>query len=242
MSYNDVLTLGLVRQGKWEAHKPCQAHKHCSKREKKISGHICVKYRVFGFLLKTQIWLEHLLFLAFGSRCWTLLETHGFPVFLSVQIKSSLFFKPLFAWTGLMRAACCREENSRFRTGAHGATAISGLARRWCFRPFLSSDARDRELLKQHNITHILSIHDTAAPILEVRGVASLSLSKQGWPQVEAYVLGFTHCRIVVCAVREIVSVCYCRKAHSSMTFTETTLSLHLNLLELTLNYVFQHR
>uniref|UniRef100_A0A4W6FB66 Uncharacterized protein n=1 Tax=Lates calcarifer TaxID=8187 RepID=A0A4W6FB66_LATCA len=29
-------------------------------------------------------------------------------------------------------------------------------------------DARDRELLAQHNITHILSIHDTAAPILEV--------------------------------------------------------------------------
>ncbi|XP_029285644.1 dual specificity protein phosphatase 22-B-like [Cottoperca gobio] len=28
-------------------------------------------------------------------------------------------------------------------------------------------DARDRELLVQHNITHILSIHDTAAPILE---------------------------------------------------------------------------
>ncbi|KAM8874049.1 dual specificity protein phosphatase 22-B-like isoform 2-T2 [Spinachia spinachia] len=28
-------------------------------------------------------------------------------------------------------------------------------------------DARDRELLAQHNITHILSIHDTAAPILE---------------------------------------------------------------------------
>uniref|UniRef100_A0A3Q0RYA9 Tyrosine-protein phosphatase domain-containing protein n=1 Tax=Amphilophus citrinellus TaxID=61819 RepID=A0A3Q0RYA9_AMPCI len=30
-------------------------------------------------------------------------------------------------------------------------------------------DARDRELLAQHNITHILSIHDTAAPVLEVR-------------------------------------------------------------------------
>ncbi|XP_023284480.1 dual specificity protein phosphatase 22 [Seriola lalandi dorsalis] len=28
-------------------------------------------------------------------------------------------------------------------------------------------DARDRELLARHNITHILSIHDTAAPILE---------------------------------------------------------------------------
>ncbi|XP_041646466.1 dual specificity protein phosphatase 22-B-like [Cheilinus undulatus] len=28
-------------------------------------------------------------------------------------------------------------------------------------------DARDRELLAKHNITHILSIHDTAAPILE---------------------------------------------------------------------------
>ncbi|XP_036824954.1 dual specificity protein phosphatase 22-B-like isoform X3 [Oncorhynchus mykiss] len=28
-------------------------------------------------------------------------------------------------------------------------------------------DARDKELLAKHNITHILSIHDTAAPILE---------------------------------------------------------------------------
>ncbi|XP_039984466.1 dual specificity protein phosphatase 22-B-like isoform X1 [Xiphias gladius] len=28
-------------------------------------------------------------------------------------------------------------------------------------------DARDRELLAQHNITHILSIHDAAAPVLE---------------------------------------------------------------------------
>uniref|UniRef100_A0A672FEL1 Dual specificity phosphatase 22 n=1 Tax=Salarias fasciatus TaxID=181472 RepID=A0A672FEL1_SALFA len=30
-----------------------------------------------------------------------------------------------------------------------------------------STDARDPELLAQHNITHILSIHDTAAPVLE---------------------------------------------------------------------------
>nr|WAW78383.1 dual-specificity phosphatase 22b [Paralichthys olivaceus] len=28
-------------------------------------------------------------------------------------------------------------------------------------------DAQDKELLAQHNITHILSIHDTAAPVLE---------------------------------------------------------------------------
>ncbi|XP_015227419.1 PREDICTED: dual specificity protein phosphatase 22-B-like isoform X1 [Cyprinodon variegatus] len=28
-------------------------------------------------------------------------------------------------------------------------------------------DARDRDLLARHNITHILSIHDTAAPVLE---------------------------------------------------------------------------
>ncbi|XP_057696048.1 dual specificity protein phosphatase 22-B-like isoform X2 [Corythoichthys intestinalis] len=28
-------------------------------------------------------------------------------------------------------------------------------------------DARDKDLLMQHNITHILSIHDTAAPVLE---------------------------------------------------------------------------
>ncbi|XP_067368777.1 dual specificity protein phosphatase 22-B-like isoform X1 [Channa argus] len=31
----------------------------------------------------------------------------------------------------------------------------------------LKADARDRELLTQHNITHILSIHDAAAPVLE---------------------------------------------------------------------------
>ncbi|TWW58285.1 Dual specificity protein phosphatase 22-B [Takifugu flavidus] len=29
-------------------------------------------------------------------------------------------------------------------------------------------DARDEKLLAQHNITHILSIHDTAAPLLEI--------------------------------------------------------------------------
>ncbi|KAL3976854.1 friend leukemia integration 1 transcription factor [Sarotherodon galilaeus] len=36
-------------------------------------------------------------------------------------------------------------------------------------------DARDRELLAQHNITHILSIHDTAAPVLE--GITYLCIS-----------------------------------------------------------------
>lgn len=30
------------------------------------------------------------------------------------------------------------------------------------------TDARDREQLAKNNITHILSIHDTAAPILQV--------------------------------------------------------------------------
>ncbi|XP_061635872.1 dual specificity protein phosphatase 22-B-like isoform X2 [Phyllopteryx taeniolatus] len=29
------------------------------------------------------------------------------------------------------------------------------------------SHGRDQDLLTQHNITHILSIHDTAAPVLE---------------------------------------------------------------------------
>ncbi|KAM9479168.1 dual specificity protein phosphatase 22-B-like [Salvelinus alpinus] len=33
----------------------------------------------------------------------------------------------------------------------------------------VSGDVRDRELLAKHNITHILSIHDTAAPILKGR-------------------------------------------------------------------------
>uniref|UniRef100_A0A8C4GXC4 Uncharacterized protein n=1 Tax=Dicentrarchus labrax TaxID=13489 RepID=A0A8C4GXC4_DICLA len=37
------------------------------------------------------------------------------------------------------------------------------------------ADARDGELLAKHNITHILSIHDTAAPILE--GMTYLCIS-----------------------------------------------------------------
>lgn len=37
-----------------------------------------------------------------------------------------------------------------------------------CQMSLCSADAQDRELLARHNITHILSIHDTAAPILEV--------------------------------------------------------------------------
>ena len=34
---------------------------------------------------------------------------------------------------------------------------------------FSLADARDREQLTRNNITHILSIHDSAAPILPVR-------------------------------------------------------------------------
>lgn len=33
------------------------------------------------------------------------------------------------------------------------------------------TDARDVEQLSKNNITHILSIHDSARPMLEVRGV-----------------------------------------------------------------------
>lgn len=36
------------------------------------------------------------------------------------------------------------------------------------FDDVFMSDARDREQLARNNITHILSIHDTAAPILQV--------------------------------------------------------------------------
>lgn len=38
------------------------------------------------------------------------------------------------------------------------------------FFPFIA-DARDVEQLSKNNITHILSIHDSARPMLEVRGV-----------------------------------------------------------------------
>lgn len=37
------------------------------------------------------------------------------------------------------------------------------------FHLFILPDARDREQLARNNITHILSIHDSAAPILKVR-------------------------------------------------------------------------
>ncbi|XP_034385827.1 dual specificity protein phosphatase 22-B-like [Cyclopterus lumpus] len=40
-------------------------------------------------------------------------------------------------------------------------------------------DARDRELLAQRNITHILSIHDTAAPILEDMTYLCISAADQ---------------------------------------------------------------
>lgn len=38
------------------------------------------------------------------------------------------------------------------------------------FIPF-TADARDVEQLSKNNITHILSIHDSARPMLEVRGI-----------------------------------------------------------------------
>ncbi|XP_077955421.1 dual specificity protein phosphatase 22-B isoform X6 [Gasterosteus aculeatus] len=38
-------------------------------------------------------------------------------------------------------------------------------------------DARDREQLARHNITHILSIHDSAAPILQKRTLGLLLIS-----------------------------------------------------------------
>ncbi|XP_068175617.1 uncharacterized protein [Antennarius striatus] len=42
-------------------------------------------------------------------------------------------------------------------------------------------DAQDSELLATHNITHILSIHDTAAPVLE--GVTYLCISAADHPK-----------------------------------------------------------
>ncbi|XP_026201917.1 dual specificity protein phosphatase 22-B [Anabas testudineus] len=61
-------------------------------------------------------------------------------------------------------------------------------------------DARDRELLGQHNITHILSIHDTAAPILEDMTYLCISAadhSKQNLVQYFRDSIMFIHeCRL----------------------------------------------
>lgn len=61
-------------------------------------------------------------------------------------------------------------------------------------------DARDRELLAQHNITHILSIHDTAAPVLEGMTYLCISASdhsKQNLIQYFKDSIAFIHeCRL----------------------------------------------
>ncbi|XP_029004940.1 dual specificity protein phosphatase 22-B-like [Betta splendens] len=61
-------------------------------------------------------------------------------------------------------------------------------------------DARDKELLAQHNITHILSIHDTAAPVLEDITYLCISASdhsKQNLSQFFRESIAFIHgCRL----------------------------------------------
>lgn len=42
--------------------------------------------------------------------------------------------------------------------------------------PFIA-DARDVEQLSKNNITHILSIHDSARPMLEVRGAGDFMVN-----------------------------------------------------------------
>ncbi|XP_056132987.1 dual specificity protein phosphatase 22-B-like [Lampris incognitus] len=48
-------------------------------------------------------------------------------------------------------------------------------------------DAQDRELLAQYNITHILSIHDTAAPILEEKTYLCISASDHSKQKLSQY-------------------------------------------------------
>ncbi|CAN9500751.1 unnamed protein product [Ophioblennius macclurei] len=61
-------------------------------------------------------------------------------------------------------------------------------------------DARDPELLAKHNISHILSIHDTAAPILEDKTYLCISAadhSKQNLTQYFRDSIMFIHeCRL----------------------------------------------
>uniref|UniRef100_A0A672FFN5 Dual specificity phosphatase 22 n=1 Tax=Salarias fasciatus TaxID=181472 RepID=A0A672FFN5_SALFA len=57
-----------------------------------------------------------------------------------------------------------------------------------------STDARDPELLAQHNITHILSIHDTAAPVLETYlCISAADHSKQNLTQYFRDSIMFIH-------------------------------------------------
>ena len=51
----------------------------------------------------------------------------------------------------------------------HISTVTPSFFHSVCLCVFASSDARDREQLARNNITHILSIHDSAAPILQVK-------------------------------------------------------------------------
>jgi len=58
---------------------------------------------------------------------------------------------------------------SDFQHAQGGVDYFKRLKKFSCFFPFVT-DARDVEQLSKNNITHILSIHDSARPMLEVRG------------------------------------------------------------------------
>lgn len=61
-------------------------------------------------------------------------------------------------------------------TMERGAGYFKRLKKFSSFFPFIT-DARDVEQLSKNNITHILSIHDSARPMLEVRGVGDSMLT-----------------------------------------------------------------
>lgn len=109
----------------------------------------------------------------FWAKLLDCFRNTGFPVFLSVQKKSKTF-KP-YGHICLEDSeggggGCCWAENALFRLQLpfwHLSLDIKNFDFFFIF--MWSTDAQDRELLAQHSITHILSIHDMAAPVLEVR-------------------------------------------------------------------------
>lgn len=147
----------------------------CAKHEKKKKRgprtHLSEEENVW-LPFKEQNLIKRITVSCFWAKLLDCFSNIGFPVFLSVQNKSNSFKaisehlvgEDVF-WFFLLG----REYTEDYR-----AWFLNVLSVCFCFL-----DAQNKELLESRNITHILSIHDTAAPVLEVRSMASGTITSK---------------------------------------------------------------
>lgn len=149
----------------------------CKAWEKEPKTHLSEAENIW-LPFKEQIWLKHLLFLAFGPSCCTLLETLVFRFFFQFKTGATLFIHgdqiclaESLSVRGCLRGGVCEIFSvlkGVGRCAAQTGTMVNSDWTETCVCGIVFADAQDKELLAQCNITHILSIHDTAAPVLAV--------------------------------------------------------------------------